>query len=276
MTDRAALLQLHDWDELLFGGFYCLHCTPDDPDSLDDPIAWPCQPLRDAGVTDDEARELILRYREQKAAEEDAEREAKTREVQRRADTFNSRHPVGALVFAYPGARRDHVPSATRLVTRTRTKASVLGGHTEVVWVDGHSACIALTHVDVVSEAEWEAARTAEDEATTARAAEEKSSRAAADATSGQAPLIVYRAEHESIPMGLYTTREAAREHCMTLMRREACGHALDWRADEPSEEDSPEELWDLGDGPDDERFATGYVVTPLEVASKYDPEADE
>lgn len=93
----------------------------------------------------------------------------------------------------------------------------------------------------------------------------------------GAAPrLIVYRASHESIPMGLYTTREAAREHCMTLMRREACGHALDWRTDEPSEEDSPEELWDLGDGPDDEWFATGYVVTPLEVASEYDEDGDE
>ena len=78
------------------------------------------------------------------------------------ADTFNALHPVGTLVFAYPGARPEDFPKATRLVTRTRSKASVLGGHTDVVWVDGHSACIALSHVDVVSEDEWKAAQTAE------------------------------------------------------------------------------------------------------------------
>ena len=68
------------------------------------------------------------------------------------ADTFNSRYPVGTPVFAYPGARPEDFPNDRRLVTRTRSKASVLGGHTDVVWVDGHSACIALSHVDVVSE----------------------------------------------------------------------------------------------------------------------------
>ncbi len=78
------------------------------------------------------------------------------------AETFNARHPVGTPVFAYPGARPEDVPSARRLVTRTRSKATVLGGHTDVVWVDGHSACIALTHVDVVSESVWEAAKAAD------------------------------------------------------------------------------------------------------------------
>lgn len=92
----------------------------------------------------------------------------------------------------------------------------------------------------------------------------------------GEAVPKVYRASHESIPMGLYTNRQSAREHCETLMRRETNGTALEWRLDEPSEEDSPEELWDLGHGPNDEWFATGYVVTPLEIASEYDAEADE
>ena len=68
------------------------------------------------------------------------------------AETFNSRYPVGTPVFAYPGAPPELLPNEPRLVTRTRRKASVLGGHTDVVWVDGHSACIALSHVDVVSE----------------------------------------------------------------------------------------------------------------------------
>ncbi|MEH0657673.1 hypothetical protein QA860_08000 [Streptomyces stelliscabiei] len=74
------------------------------------------------------------------------------------ADDFNARYQVGTLVFAYPGARPEDYPQATRLVTKTRSRASVLGGHTDVVWVDGHSACIALTHVDVVTGAEYEAA----------------------------------------------------------------------------------------------------------------------
>jgi hypothetical protein len=67
-TERTALIELHDWDELIFGGFYCLHCTPDDPDSLDDPIAWPCLTLRDAGMTDEEGVALILAFRAKRDA----------------------------------------------------------------------------------------------------------------------------------------------------------------------------------------------------------------
>jgi hypothetical protein len=78
------------------------------------------------------------------------------------AKAFNSLHPVGTPVFAYPGARPEDFPSDRRLVTRTRSKAEVLGGHTDVVWVDGHSACIALSHVDPVSEDVWQAAKEAE------------------------------------------------------------------------------------------------------------------
>jgi hypothetical protein len=65
------------------------------------------------------------------------------------AAEFNSRYPVGTPVVAYPGARPADIPSARRLVTRTRSEAQVLGGHTDVIWVDGHGACIALTHIDV-------------------------------------------------------------------------------------------------------------------------------
>lgn len=66
------------------------------------------------------------------------------------ADEFNALHPVGTPVFAYPGARPEDDPDGERLITRTRSEAQLLGGHTDVVWVDGHSACIALTHVDPV------------------------------------------------------------------------------------------------------------------------------
>lgn len=148
MSERTDLLKLHDWDELLFGGFYCLHCTPDDEYSLDDPIAWPCPPLREAGVTDEEARALIEAHREKVAAEYQAKKAAEQAELQRRVDDFNARYPVGTPVVAYPGCRPEDCPSDERLVARTRSVAQVLGGHTDVVWVDGHSACIALTHVD--------------------------------------------------------------------------------------------------------------------------------
>ncbi|MEU6543960.1 hypothetical protein [Streptomyces sp. NPDC046859] len=90
------------------------------------------------------------------------------------ADTFNARYPVGTPVFAYPGARPEDFPNDRRLVTRTRSKASVLGGHTDVVWVDGHSACIALSHVDVVSETVYEAAKKAERTAAAVAAAKPK------------------------------------------------------------------------------------------------------
>ncbi|WP_203617803.1 hypothetical protein [Streptomyces bauhiniae] len=62
--------------------------------------------------------------------------------------TWNTRYPVGTPVTAYPGVRPEDDPTDERLDTRTRSEAQVLGGHTAVVWVDGHSACIALTHVD--------------------------------------------------------------------------------------------------------------------------------
>jgi hypothetical protein len=67
------------------------------------------------------------------------------------AAEFNERYLVGTRVIAYPGCRPDPgaaKPCCPGLDTRTRSRASVLGGHTAVVWVDGHGACIALTHVD--------------------------------------------------------------------------------------------------------------------------------
>ncbi len=64
------------------------------------------------------------------------------------AAQWNSLHPVGTPVTAYPGARGENP-----LTTRTRSKAWTLGGHTPVVLVDDRSGCIALTHVDVVPEA---------------------------------------------------------------------------------------------------------------------------
>jgi hypothetical protein len=96
------------------------------------------------------------------------------------AAEFNALYEVGVPVFAYPGGLPEDFPSDRRLVTRTRSKASVLGGHTDVVWVDGHSACIALDHVDPVSESVWQAAKEA-DAASAAAAVKAKADEDAKD-----------------------------------------------------------------------------------------------
>lgn len=70
------------------------------------------------------------------------------------AERWNTRYPIGTPVTAYPGTRPTDDPNAERLITRTRSEAKVLEGHTAVVWVDGHSSCIALTHVDPIQSAD--------------------------------------------------------------------------------------------------------------------------
>jgi hypothetical protein len=103
-----------------------------------------------------------------------------------------------------------------------------------------------------------------------ANQAGEKATPAGAPATPS---LTIYRASHDSIVMGLYTTAAAAREHCETEERRSwATGTNLsfDWIEDE---EDGIAELTAWVGG---EECTTGYVVTALEVASVYDEEADE
>jgi hypothetical protein len=74
------------------------------------------------------------------------------------ADQFNERYPIGTPVIAYPGCRPlpgQELSDCCRTIhTTTRSRASVLGGHTAVVWVEGHGACIALTHIDPVTSPE--------------------------------------------------------------------------------------------------------------------------
>lgn len=91
------------------------------------------------------------------------------------AAEFNALYGVGVPVFAYPGARPEDIPSAPVLVTRTRSEAQPVGVDREgVVWVEGHGAYIALTHVDVVSEDVWQAAKQAEKTAAAVVAEKEK------------------------------------------------------------------------------------------------------
>lgn len=56
---------------------------------------------------------------------------------------WNEAHPVGTPVRVWTGARE-----GDGTLTRTRSRASVLGTHTAVVWVDGEGSCISLSHVD--------------------------------------------------------------------------------------------------------------------------------
>ncbi|WP_049568723.1 hypothetical protein [Nonomuraea sp. SBT364] len=72
-AQRDRLLALHEYDELIFGGFICVHCTPNDADDPDDNIAWPCPSLRAIGVDNDEGNAIILARRAaiaRKAAQE--------------------------------------------------------------------------------------------------------------------------------------------------------------------------------------------------------------
>jgi hypothetical protein len=88
------------------------------------------------------------------------------------------------------------------------------------------------------------------------------------------AEITIYRASHDSIVMGRYTTAAAARAHCEAEERRswpKGTNLAFDWIEDE---EDGVAELTVLAG--QNEESATGYVVTPLTVASAYDEEADE
>lgn len=62
------------------------------------------------------------------------------------ADEFNTAHPVGTPVLAFPGAREGRA-----LHTRTRTPAWNLGGR-PVVSVEGYAGGIALTHIEIIEE----------------------------------------------------------------------------------------------------------------------------
>lgn len=88
----------------------------------------------------------------------------------------------------------------------------------------------------------------------------------------------VYRAGDVllGVTLGTYTSRESARDHCehraSTLPKfGEVTVGAWRWRL--PSPDAVAEELYAVADGGEEHR--TGYTVTPLAVASKFDKEAD-
>jgi hypothetical protein len=64
----------------------------------------------------------------------------RTAAEQRKAEAFNARHHIGTPVY-YRTDQNGIVE------TRTRTNASVLSGHTAVVWLDDITGCVSLERV---------------------------------------------------------------------------------------------------------------------------------
>lgn len=86
-------------------------------------------------------------------------------------------------------------------------------------------------------------------------------------------PHTVYRASHDSIVMGHYTTRQAAYEHCEAYELRDDRVSPMSWNVDEDGVAELVRIRVPRSPGAEP---PTGYVVTPIEVASAYDEEADE
>jgi hypothetical protein len=90
----------------------------------------------------------------------------------------------------------------------------------------------------------------------------------------GETVPKVYRASHDSIVMDLYLTPAAARAHCEAEERRswpKGTTLSFDWIEDE---DDGVAEL--VVTAGQNEESTTGYIVTALDVAPVYDPDADE
>lgn len=94
------------------------------------------------------------------------------------------------------------------------------------------------------------------------------------DVPAPETPVTYYRAAHDAIVIDRYTTAEAAQQHCEALVSREYPADAavlFEWCVDE----ETPAGL-ELDAQVNGVHVATGYTVTPLEVATAYDPDADE
>lgn len=88
------------------------------------------------------------------------------------------------------------------------------------------------------------------------------------------APLTVWRASHDSIPMGQYRSAREARAHCEDMVRCETppgVGLAMEWWTDPDEPRVSELDAYVGG-----EHQATGYYVTALTVEAVYDPDGPE
>jgi hypothetical protein len=94
-----------------------------------------------------ETRAYLADFRRRKAGTPTAV-EAAIAAAQAVVDAFNAQTPVGTCVRYWTGVRE-----GAGVESATRSKAQRLGGSTgtqPVVWVNGQSGCIALTHVEVI------------------------------------------------------------------------------------------------------------------------------
>jgi hypothetical protein len=63
---------------------------------------------------------------------------------QKLASKFNERFPIGTTVRYWTGVRGQGLGK----ISKTRTEAQVIGGHTAVVWLEDQTGCVALSHVE--------------------------------------------------------------------------------------------------------------------------------
>lgn len=64
--------------------------------------------------------------------------------LQRLCDRFNARYAVGQVV----AMRKD---SGDAIITKTRSEAQVLSGHSAVIWLDGVTGCYLLDRVTPIT-----------------------------------------------------------------------------------------------------------------------------
>ena len=62
------------------------------------------------------------------------------------AAKWNQTFPIGTRVRYWTGAREGIGKESV-----TRSEASVLGGHSAVVWIEGCVGCMALSHVEPIT-----------------------------------------------------------------------------------------------------------------------------
>ncbi len=79
-------------------------------------------------------------------------------------------------------------------------------------------------------------------------------------------PLVVYRAAHESVGLGLYTNRDAARDHCVASARESGLTN-LAWVTEA---DDDTDNLHDAENARE-----TGYSVHPVDVPDEHDSDAE-
>jgi hypothetical protein len=64
-------------------------------------------------------------------------------ELQKQCDIWNRACPIGTLVQYHPV-----IGEPAYRLRKTKTQASILSGHTAVIWLEGESGCVALDAVE--------------------------------------------------------------------------------------------------------------------------------